>query len=120
MLTCEICGKFRPDSQDRCDCARVEGGSRAPVFTILSMMTTAAAAMVVIWVARTQPMKGSWAISNDMVAWAGVIPIVIVNLIVGYVAHRRREPSGGRIALAGIVLSIGILVVAELTNIFFA
>ena len=81
---------------------------RIPTCTVISVVTTLAVETLVILFSGPSP--GYAAIGAIFITYFSVFAGLIVNIIAGWAAYRRRELWGGRIAFLGVVIWIATLV----------
>jgi hypothetical protein len=72
---------------------------RFPTCTVISVVTTAVVEAVVILFSG--PAGGLAAVGAMVITYFMIFGGCIVNIVVGYIAHRRREFWGARIAVLG-------------------
>ena|ERR1017187_9979608 len=123
MQTCGICGKIRPDSQDACDCMQAGAsppallGSRTPALTAVSLVTTGLVEFIIV-AAGSVPLSnaGFGALGIYCFGWGALFAGVVINIVLGYFVHKRRETWGGRIPAIGIGTWIATIVMVKLRN----
>lgn len=74
---------------------------RIPVFTGISLLTSAAVESVLLWIGAAVPGQGTNAIGAFVLGAFLVLVGGAINTVTGWIAHRRREYWGGRIASIG-------------------
>ncbi len=112
MIVCERCGLIRPDSQATCDCSAPELNPDhvpAPIGTTVVLATTLAAAATIVKVERSGFDLKSVDVGFLLVPLLAFLG-VLINVIAGIVAHKRREAWGGRIAGIGIAILVATII----------
>lgn len=113
MKVCKHCGLIRPDSQTTCDCSAPERrfDPRPPAgWSTAALATTAAVEIAIVTIARSLNSAGLGGIGLAFLMCLLVGVGVVIVAFAGTTASRRGEAGAGRIAILGIVLMVGTVI----------
>ena len=114
MQGCKRCGQIRPDSQTTCDCSAPErrfDRHSSAVWSTTALFATIGAAVGVLSIERMASGAGFAAIGKFLLVLLLAFAGILVNGVAGIAAHRSGEAWGARIAVFGIAILVGTLLV---------
>jgi hypothetical protein len=114
MRECERCGQIRPDSQTTCDCAAPEArfeSRRSPGWSTVALVTTIGAEIGILSIESLASGNGFDAIGKVFLLLLVAFVGILITAVAGVVAKRRGEAWGGRIAVLGVAILVGTLLV---------